>query len=530
MRLRSTRPSRCCSGVRSVAEGMLYRSGPARAAGTVSLASLLEHSGLPDLGVSGIQSDSRQISPGDLFCAYPGARHDGREHIPSALAAGAAAVFCEPPLPEGLVSGSVPVIAVPGLAQALGTIAARFYGQPSEDLCLYGVTGTNGKTTVSRLLAQCLHRLGGHCGVIGTLGAELLGAAVSAAAGSPGSALTTPDAITLQRQLAAWRDEGVRQATLEVSSHALVQGRVNGMHFDCAIFTNLSRDHLDYHGSMAAYAQAKARLFGMPGLRAAVLNGDDPHCAQMRAGLTPGVPCLIYSRCESGRGDAEADVRIHLRAHTAGGEHLQLHTPWGEGEFHTPLVGAFNRSNLAAVASAVLLMGAPLPTLLAALGELTPVPGRLQPVANRLGLRVLVDFAHTPDALEQVLRTLREATSGALHVVFGCGGDRDTGKRAPMGALASALADHVYLTSDNPRSEDPESIIDQIAAGCTGAVWRDADRASAIAHAINGAAAGDCVLIAGKGHETTQHSGGSVLHFSDVEQAAAALRAREASA
>ncbi|MEA3644047.1 MAG: UDP-N-acetylmuramoyl-L-alanyl-D-glutamate--2,6-diaminopimelate ligase, partial [Lamprobacter sp.] len=357
-------------------------------------------------------------------------------------------------------------------------------------------------------------------------------AGVAEADSSAPSALTTPDAISLQRQLAQWRAQGVQRVTLEVSSHALVQGRVSGLHVDCAIFTNLSRDHLDYHGSMAAYAEAKSRLFAMPGLRSAVLNIDDPYAAQMRAALAPEVSCVGVSASAN----TDAEVRIALRhaqlesgrRAQLEGERLWLHTPWGEGEFHSQLIGAFNRANLAAVAAAALSLGVPFAQVLQCLPQLRAVAGRMQLVPNTLGLRVVVDFAHTPDALEQVLRTLRADTGGALHVVFGCGGDRDAGKRAPMGAVASALADQVYLSSDNPRGENPQRIIDQIAEGCTGAVWRHPDRAVAIATAIARAQPGDCVLIAGKGHERTQQIGARKLPFCDEQQAAAALRAREA--
>jgi UDP-N-acetylmuramoyl-L-alanyl-D-glutamate--2,6-diaminopimelate ligase len=466
--------------------------------------------------ISGIQLDSRRVRPGDLFIAVPGEVHDGRQFIEQAVANGAAAVAAEPPVSGFVEELQVPLVEVPELRMEVGYIAARFYRHPSRDLHMIGVTGTNGKTTTSRLLAQLGRSLGKPWGVIGTLGVSLDGEVQE-------TRNTTPDAAALQKQLACWRDESVFAVGMEVSSHALVQGRVNGVEFDTGVYTNLSRDHLDYHGSMEAYSRAKMQLFTGAGLRHAVLNADDDYTPLLRASISDEVRIITYS--SSG---AEADVRVESPNFHAGGVDAVLHSPWGSGEFSSPLTGDFNLANLAAAVSALALAGEDLLAVLDAIPALGPVPGRMESIDNDQGLQVIVDYAHTPDALEQVLGALRAHVEGQLIIVFGCGGDRDQGKRQLMGRVACQLSDRVLVTSDNPRSEDPAAIMNDIATGCCGDFELIEDRAEAIGRALRTAEPGDCIVIAGKGHEAYQLVEGEHQPFSDAEQAREALARRAA--
>ena len=470
-----------------------------------------------DTLISGLQLDSRKVRPGDLFLAIPGEVHDGRQFIEQAVANGAAAVAAEAPVAGFVDALPVPLVEQPELRFDVGAVAARFYRHPSRDLHMVGVTGTNGKTTTSRLVAQLGRALGKPCGVIGTLGASLDDTVVD-------TANTTPDPVSLQHQLAQWRDQGVYAVSMEVSSHALVQGRVNGVEFETAIYTNLSHDHLDYHGSMDAYGRAKLQLFADPGLRHAVINLDDEFAPQVLAAVGREVRVLTYSRA-----GAAADVRVANPRFHARGVDADLLTPWGRGTFASPLPGEFNLANLAAAVTAVVLTGAELAAVLAAVAQLRPVPGRMQVIDNSLGLQVIVDYAHTPDALEQVLASLRAHVAGDLVTVFGCGGDRDRAKRQVMGRVASRFSDRVIVTSDNPRSEDPAAILADIATGCSGDFVLVPDRAEAIASAIAQVRPGDCVVIAGKGHENYQIIDGRRIHFSDEEQALAALARKAAS-
>ncbi len=467
--------------------------------------------------VSGLQLDSRKIREGDLFLAFPGDSHDGRQFIEQAVANGAAAVAAEPPVAGFVDALAVPLVEVPDLRLEAGYLAARFFGTPSQALHMIGVTGTNGKTTTSRLVAQLVRLAGRHCGVIGTLGATL-----DDEVSQGGN--TTPDAISLQAQLARWRDAGVFAVCMEVSSHALVQGRVNGVEYETAVFTNLSRDHLDYHGDMDAYGRAKLGLFTGEGLAHAVLNLDDAFTGEIRRVLDPAVAVITYSAS-----NPAADVFVEKAHFSAGGVQATLRTPWGSGEFDSHLPGDFNLLNLAAAIAASALAGLPLDQLLASVPDLVPAPGRMQSLPNGAGLQVIVDYAHTPDALEQVLTALRPQVEGALVVVFGCGGDRDPGKRQLMGRVACACADRVLVTSDNPRGEDPLAILADIETGCSGEYLLEVDRAAAIARAIDGAAPGDCIVIAGKGHEDYQIVAGEYLYFSDEETALEALARRAAS-
>jgi UDP-N-acetylmuramoyl-L-alanyl-D-glutamate--2,6-diaminopimelate ligase len=470
---------------------------------------------LDGIAISGVQLDSRKVQPGDLFLALSGDAHDGRQFIEQAVANGAVAVAAEPPVAGYIDTVSVPVVEVPELAHEAGLIAARFFADPSAGLRVVGVTGTNGKTTTTALMAQLLRSVGKTCGVIGTLGASLDGA-VSAAAN------TTPDPVALQSQLALWRDMGVDSVGMEVSSHALVQGRVSGVQFRTAIFTNLSRDHLDYHETMAAYGRAKLRLFTAEGLRNAVINLDEDFAAQILSVIEPDVRVVTYSVMPDRAADIQfSDIFFHGEGVTA-----MLDTPWGTRRLSSPLRGEFNLSNLAAAIAALLVDGEDLDALLGAAHTLASVPGRMQCVENRFGLQVVIDYAHTPDALEHVLLALRPHVEGSLITVFGCGGDRDRGKRSVMGRLACRFSDRVVVTSDNPRSEQPLAILKEIEAGCTGDFLVIVDRAEAIAQAVANAKPGDCVLIAGKGHENYQIFEAQRHDFSDEQQARQALERR----
>ncbi|PZQ16364.1 MAG: UDP-N-acetylmuramoyl-L-alanyl-D-glutamate--2,6-diaminopimelate ligase [Rhodanobacter denitrificans] len=472
-----------------------------------------------DVVIGGLNQDSRRIAPGEAFVALRGARAHGLAHAPRALERGAAAILAELPLPSDApaVPATVPLIGIEDLRGRLGAIAARYYGEPSQALRVIGVTGTNGKTSTVQLLAQALTHLGRRAATIGTLGAGLHGAI------EPGEH-TTPDAIAVQRLLAEFRDAGATDVAMEVSSHALVQGRVNAVAFRVAVFTNLTRDHLDYHGDMAAYGAAKAGLFRFPGLAAAVLNLNDAFGAALAAQLPESLPRVTY-----GLDDPRADVRADAIAASVEGLAFDLHTPWGAGPVRTRLLGGFNVANLLAVVACLGIGGVAFDDIVAALAELEPVPGRMSRLGGHGDVPLLVvDYAHTPDALEKALTTLRAHCAGELVCVFGCGGERDAGKRPQMAAIAESLADRVVVTDDNPRGEDGDAIVADILAGfvAPGRVTVQRDRARAIAEAVRGARAGDVVLIAGKGHEPYQEIGGVRHPFDDRHVARAALEAR----
>ena len=477
------------------------------------VADLLEQ--LARLGVrpSGVADDSRQVRPGDLFLAYPGDLADGRSYIADAIARGAAAVlwqaggdFAWNP------AWTVANLQTAGLRSLAGPLAHAVCGAPSERLSLIAVTGTNGKTTVTQFLAQALAP---RCAVIGTLGAGFPGSLVE-------TGFTTPEATTLMRLLASFADEGATACALEASSIGIEEGRLNGARVDVAVFTNFTRDHLDYHGSMEAYAAAKQRLFAWPGLRSAVINLDDEAGARMVA-RTSARRVIAY-------GIGQGDVRAEDLAATASGQRFELVLPDGRTEVVTPLLGRYNVSNLLAVAAVLHDAGFVPAEVARRLGTLVAPPGRMERVGGIGEPLVVIDYAHTPDALENVLVTLRgvaEARSGQLWALFGCGGDRDPGKRPEMGAVAARLADRVVVTSDNPRGEDPARIIAAILAGATGAT-AEVDRALAITRAVAEADARDVIVLAGKGHEAYQEAGGVRTPFSDIEQARRALEARRA--
>ncbi len=453
-------------------------------------------------------ADSRQVRTGDAFLAFPGGAHDGRQHIAAAVAAGAAAVVWEPQgyfWPPAIDVFNRPL---PELKLRSAELAATWYGRPSEAMWVVGVTGTNGKTSCSHWLAEAFGLLDRPAAIIGTLGTGVPGALQA-------TGHTTPDAVTLQGLFADFRDDGIENVAMEVSSHALDQGRVAEVGFDVAVLTNLSRDHLDYHGDMAAYAHAKTKLFDWPGLKWAVLNIEDELGQRLYADLKGGHSQVLGYGLKSG------EVQAKRFESDRNGMRLDVVTPWGEGRLQSALLGEFNAYNLLACLAVLLASGVALADALAVLSRVSPVPGRLQRVGvGEAGPTVIVDFAHTPDALHKVLSALRPlAKDGRLVCVFGCGGGRDRGKRPQMGQIASALADTVIVTSDNPRHEEPAAIIAEILAGMPPGQTAIVDRREAIARAIAEAGASDVVLLAGKGHEAYQEIAGQRLHFSDAEEA-----------
>ena len=471
---------------------------------------------LAQLGVplADLTADSRAVKLGSIFVAYPGTLRDGRAFIPEALARGASAVLWERKGFEWDERWEVPNLGIDGLRAKVSEIAGHVYGNPSDALWMVGVTGTNGKTSVSQWIAAASERAGWRAAVLGTLGNGLVGERVEAKN-------TTPDAIVLQRQLADYARRGARVAAMEVSSHGLDQERVAGIKYDVAVFTNLTRDHLDYHRTMEDYAEAKFRLFSARGLKRAVVNVDDEWGARLAMRLR-GQP--VDTITFGTRDDAR--LRASNVSLDAAGVRFRVESEWGNGDAAARVLGTFNVSNLLAVTGALLASGIELDDAIAALATLEPVPGRLERLGGGELPLVVVDYAHTPDALEKALEALRPvvAKGRRLICVFGCGGDRDPGKRPIMGSVAARLADDVVVTSDNPRGEDPAAIIEQVLEGLGG---REAesfeDRQVAIFSAIHHARAGDVVLLAGKGHETYQEIAGTRLPFSDLDVARAAL-------
>lgn len=474
---------------------------------------------LSALAVAGLGLDSRRIAPGEGFVALAGASGHGLDHLGQALERGAACVLYESPAPAtaALDRVPVPVIAVPDLRVRLGLLAERACRAPSRHLRIAGVTGTNGKTSTVHLIAQALAGADIDVATIGTLGAGRPGALVE-------GERTTPDVFAVHALLRRFVDAGISHVAMEVSSHALDQGRVDQVRFAIAVFTNLSRDHLDYHGDMRAYGAAKARLFAWPGLEAAVINTDDAFGARLVEQVPSGVRTL---RCGLHPLADGTMPEFHARDVRTGHDGLAftLVMPEGEARLVTRLLGRFNVANLLGVAAALHALGWPLPRIAQALPKLDSVPGRMTRLGGGARPLVVVDYAHTPDALEQALASLREHTPGRLHCVFGCGGERDRGKRPQMAAIAQAGADRVIVTDDNPRGEDGDAIVADILPGFAepARVTVQRDRARAIADAITAAAAGDTVLIAGKGHEPYQEIAGRRLPFDDREQAGRAL-------
>ena len=499
--------------------------------GEYSLAGLLrDYCSTPikqDIRVTGLALDSRRVQAGDLFLAVAGTQTHGLEHARQALALGAVAVAWEPvegntALAETAALLPATTIAVPGLGQVVGLIADRFYGHPSRGMFTIGVTGTDGKTSCSHFIAQAMDRYDRRCGLIGTLGYGLYGELDR-------GGNTTPDALTMQKCLQDMQQRGARCVVAEVSSHAMDQGRVRGVHFDIAVLTNLSRDHLDYHGNVEAYAEAKRKLFHADGLRYAVINADDNFGAALLDAIPPGVAPVAY-RLENKpfrtRYPAQWVIGRNLQMDDSGMQ-LDVVTPWGSGELRCGLLGRFNASNLLAALASLCVAGLPFDEVLNRLAATRTVPGRMERFDTGSGHpTVVVDYAHTPGALEAVLESLRAHCSGQLWCVFGAGGDRDRGKRPQMGAVAERNADRVVLTDDNPRTEDAQQIIEDICSGIRqpDRVHIEHDRGQAISWAMHTAAAQDLVLIAGKGHETVQLVGKRTLPFSDRERVMALAR------
>jgi UDP-N-acetylmuramoyl-L-alanyl-D-glutamate--2,6-diaminopimelate ligase len=483
-------------------------------------------------GVRALAIDSRAVGAGDAFIAWPGHAVDARRFIGDALAAGARACLVEA---DGVDAFALPddgsVAALAGLKAASGEIASSFFGSPSQRLEVIACTGTNGKTSTTWWMAQALSALDRRCGVIGTLGVGEAPSAKRPDALLRATGLTTPDPLTLQKSLREFADAGFAACAIEASSIGLVEHRLAGTRIAVALFTNFTQDHLDYHGSMEAYWQAKAQLFAWPGLRAGVVNIDDARGAALAAKLAEGTLDLwTYSI------RAEARLRATNIGHMNGGLAFTVHEVEGQAPVHTSLIGTYNVANLLAVIGGLRALGIPLVDAARVASALAPVPGRMQRLPSRVQEpQIVVDYAHTPDALEQALRALQpfaRERGGRLWCVFGCGGNRDATKRPLMGALAARLAHRVVITSDNPRLEAPAEIIAQIAAGATGEANPAGtpliveNRAAAIDQTVMLAMARDVILIAGKGHEDYQDIGGVRHPFSDALEAEAALRRR----
>lgn len=470
-----------------------------------------------------LSADSRKLAPGDGFIAWPGAATDGRKYVNAVLGAGAAACLVEHEDAQAYGFSDDRVATYEGLKAATGPIVAAYFGVPSEQLQVVAITGTNGKTSTAWWLAQALDRLGRKCGVVGTLGVGQLGAMVF-------NGLTTPDPVLLQQQLKRFVDEGFVACALEASSIGLEERRLEGTRIRLAVFTNFTQDHLDYHASMADYWQAKKMLFSWPGLQAAIINIDDAKGFELSAALI-GAPLDIWTFSCTGPARLQAQAICH------GAHDLSFEVVEG-AERHrisTPMVGLYNVSNLLGVVASLRAMNIPLADAVNACADLLPVPGRTETLTVPGQPLVVIDYAHTPDALEKVLLAIKPVAlsrGGRLWCVFGCGGDRDASKRPLMAAIAEKNADQLVVTSDNPRTEDPHVIIDQMLHGLSrpDAALVQADRAAAIDAALRLAQAGDVVLLAGKGHENYQEIKGVKFAFSDRDQAQAVLDALSAAA
>ncbi|HKJ17164.1 MAG TPA: UDP-N-acetylmuramoyl-L-alanyl-D-glutamate--2,6-diaminopimelate ligase [Xanthomonadales bacterium] len=481
----------------------------------MSLQTLLEGwlDDVPELMIDGITLDSRKAGPGMAFIAVEGGQAHGMQFAPQAESAGASVIihdgkFSMPPM-------GIPCVEVPGLAYYLSSLASRFFHAPSEHLKITGITGTNGKTTTAHLIAQAWHRVSGNAGMIGTIGGGPFNHLEPAA-------LTTPDPISLQRLLSECVDQGVEQLAMEVSSHALDQGRCEEVRFEAGVFTNLSRDHLDYHGSMEAYAAAKRRLFSDHKPRFAIINKDDAFGKQLIEEFSSSLEVLSYGT------NGSSEIRAAISSMNSDGMTVTIKSPWGDGTVRTGLLGRFNVSNLAAAIGALALQGMEWNQVLHQVELMHAIPGRMHKLGGEGGKPVVVvDFAHTPAALEQALQALRAHLHGRMVCVIGCGGDRDRGKRPMMAQVAEAGCDRIIFTSDNPRFESQEKIFADMVAGMSARerATLEPDRGEAIRHAVESSREGDIVLIAGKGHETFQDLGDTRVPFSDEEAALAALEA-----
>lgn len=472
--------------------------------------------------VAQLQLDSRKVCVNDLFFALANEKQIAA-HIAQAVAQGAAAVVVDQ-TQKTVCSSAVPLLAVENLQENLGAIAHAFYGEPSQHCKVIGITGTNGKTSCSHWLAQAWQMLAGDAAILGTLGGGLIRSAQRAETG-----MTTPDVLTVHRLLANFVQQGAQMVAMEVSSHALDQKRVAHVQFDTAVFTNLTRDHLDYHGDMAHYAAAKQKLFDVESLQLAVINVDDNFGLQLMQRVRSANKTVLSYALEN----KISELGVERYEVTGQGIAASIRTPWGKGELHSRFPGGYNLLNALAVVAILCGHGMRLDTVLNAVAQLQAVPGRTHVVSEVVDdILVVVDYAHTPDALQKILQALRPQTTGKLWCVFGCGGDRDVGKRPQMAQIAQSTADEVIVTTDNPRSENAQKIIDDIVNGFSMNAANTAhyevivDRAAAITHAVNKAARGDVVLVAGKGHETYQEILGKRYPFSDVEHAQQALQHR----
>lgn len=472
-----------------------------------------------DTVITGLVQDSRALRPGDAFVAIGGFGTHGLHFTDAARDARASAILFEPPVPAEIASLPSDAIAVPGLRARMGTIADAFHGQPSLAMTMVGVTGTSGKTSTVQLLAQAFEAIGTRAGTIGTLGAGLHGALEP-------NGFTTPLVLQTHALLAQMRDAGAQAVAMEVSSHALDQGRVDAVHFDVAVFTNLTRDHLDYHGDMAGYGAAKAKLFAREGLKAAVVNIDDAFGATLPAQLAGSVRAITISAA----GEAAADIAAHDIALDDRGIAFTLRIDGQSLPVRASLLGRFNVDNLLTVAGVLSALGHAPETIVRVIGTLEPIAGRMNRLGGEAQPLVVVDYSHKPDPLQQALQSLRGHLRGELVCVFGCGGERDAGKRPQMAAIAEAHADRVVVTDDNPRRENGDAIVTDIMAGFAkpDAVVVQRDRRRAIERAIGDAKPGDIVLIAGKGHEPYQEIDGVQHAFDDRLVAQAALDARDA--
>lgn len=454
--------------------------------------------------LSGIKNDSRLVEPGDLFIAYPGAESDGRLFMQKAVDSGAVAILFEPNNLSCQLPKNIPCIPIPNLAMKLAELAQAFYSNPSASFTVTGITGTNGKTTIAYQLAQAHELLGQKSAYVGTIGQGQVHHLVPLSN-------TTPDALCLQQLMAQYRDQQVQQVCMEVSSHALHQHRVDKIAFDQALFTNLTLDHLDYHKTMQAYGQAKALLFAKESLQWAISNKDDAYQQSMNQVVKPHVKKLTYGLSQG------CDVKAEKWTINMQGTEIEVRSPWGAHRLQIKALGQFNIYNSLAIFSSLMASGYEAKDVVHVMSLLQSAPGRMEIVAH--SPYVLVDYAHTPDALENVLTTLSQLKKGQLWVVFGCGGDRDKSKRPIMGKAASLYADRLIITSDNPRTEDPEQIIDDISKGISTSIktTRLVNREEAIAFALNSAAKEDIILIAGKGHEAYQQIGTQKFAFSDQD-------------
>lgn len=474
------------------------------------------------ISISGLALNTQQLQAGDLFIAIKGQHFDGRTYLRDAISRGASAIVCEAQGLEAFLSTQskdIPIIPVMNLDSLLGKLAKRFYHDPSKEMDVIGVTGTNGKTTSTYVIAQALTRLRKPCGVLGTLGYGFIPQLTDCA-------LTTPDAVSLQKYFYQMKNEGAKAVAMEVSSHGLMQNRVNAIEIKSALFTNLTQDHLDYHGTMDAYGRAKQKLFQLPSLERAVVNADSPYAEKMLRAITHKIPVASYTLQPTIVNTASIfknTLPICVTSLTLNhkGVIAKLDTAWGEGVLRSPLLGEFNVSNLLGVLGELCLQGFSLEESLNALSFAMSAPGRMQRIGGIRTPQIIIDYAHTPDALEKALKAARVHCERRLWCVFGCGGDRDKDKRAKMGQIAGQYADRIVITSDNPRTEDPETIIDEIWQGITAEqnekAIKEMDRKAAIEYAIKHALPVDTILIAGKGHENYQIIGKELIPFSDAK-------------